>query len=118
MRDSRPRYTVGSECPAVLGSRDELAKERGDTLHGVSRVVAKRTESLGSERSSFCRLRSQRQTQRRDLARNGVSPIMPAPIRIMHVVDSLAYGGMENGLVNVIERLDPERFEHGVCTIR
>src|SRR5258708_14832895 len=43
---------------------------------------------------------------------------MPAPIRIMHFVDGLGKGGLENGLVNLIERLDPERFEHIVCAIR
>ena len=43
---------------------------------------------------------------------------MPAPIRIMHFVDGLGQGGLENGLVNLIERLDPERFEHVVCAIR
>lgn len=43
---------------------------------------------------------------------------MPAPIRIMHVIDSLGKGGLENGLVNLIERLDPERFEHVVYAIR
>jgi sugar transferase (PEP-CTERM/EpsH1 system associated) len=42
----------------------------------------------------------------------------PAPIRIMHFVDGLAKGGLENGLVNLIERLDPVRFEHVVCAIR
>ena len=40
------------------------------------------------------------------------------PIRIMHVVDNLGRGGMQNGLVNLIARLDPERFEHSVCTMR
>ena len=40
------------------------------------------------------------------------------PIRIMHFVDGLAKGGLENGLVNLIERLDPRRFEHVVCAIR
>jgi sugar transferase (PEP-CTERM/EpsH1 system associated) len=40
------------------------------------------------------------------------------PIRIMHVVDSLGKGGLENGLVNVIERLDACRFEHMVLAIR
>jgi sugar transferase (PEP-CTERM/EpsH1 system associated) len=43
---------------------------------------------------------------------------MPAPIRIMHFVDGMGKGGLENGLVNLIERLDPERFEHVVCAIR
>jgi len=36
----------------------------------------------------------------------------------MHVVDNLGKGGLENGLVNLIERLDPTRFEHVVCAIR
>lgn len=36
----------------------------------------------------------------------------------MHFVDSLGKGGLENGLVNLIERLDPDRFEHVVCAIR
>src|SRR5690242_4727093 len=40
------------------------------------------------------------------------------PIRIMHVVDQLAKGGLENGLVNLIERLEPARFEHVVYAIR
>jgi sugar transferase (PEP-CTERM/EpsH1 system associated) len=40
------------------------------------------------------------------------------PARIMHVVDSLGKGGLENGLVNLIERMDPLRFEHVVCAIR
>jgi sugar transferase (PEP-CTERM/EpsH1 system associated) len=38
--------------------------------------------------------------------------------RIMHVVDSLGKGGLENGLVNVVNRLDPARFEHVVITMR
>jgi sugar transferase (PEP-CTERM/EpsH1 system associated) len=40
------------------------------------------------------------------------------PIRILHLVDSLGKGGLENGLVNVIRALDPGRFEHVVCAIR
>jgi len=39
-------------------------------------------------------------------------------IRIMHVVDHLGKGGLENGVVNVIEHLDPTRFEHVVYAIR
>ena len=39
-------------------------------------------------------------------------------IRILHVVDSLGRGGLENGLVNLIERMDPKRFEHVVYTVR
>lgn len=40
------------------------------------------------------------------------------PVRIMHVVDSLGKGGLENGLVNLIERLDPTQFEHIVYALR
>ena len=40
------------------------------------------------------------------------------PVRILHVVDSLGKGGMENGLVNLIEHLSPARFEHIVCAVR
>jgi len=36
----------------------------------------------------------------------------------MHVVDHLGKGGLENGLVNLINRLDPERFEHVVYAMR
>ena len=43
---------------------------------------------------------------------------MAPPIRILHVVDSLGKGGLENGLVNLISRLDPQRFEHVVCAMR
>jgi len=40
------------------------------------------------------------------------------PIRIMHVVDHLGIGGLENGLVNLIHHLDSGRFEHIVYTVR
>jgi sugar transferase (PEP-CTERM/EpsH1 system associated) len=40
------------------------------------------------------------------------------PLRIMHVVDSLGRGGLENGLVNLIDRMDGSRFEHIVVTMR
>lgn len=40
------------------------------------------------------------------------------PIRIMHVVDTLETGGLERGVVNLIQRMDPERFSHTVCAIR
>lgn len=43
---------------------------------------------------------------------------MKDPIRILHVLDTLGKGGLENGLVNLINRLDPERFEHVVLTMR
>jgi sugar transferase (PEP-CTERM/EpsH1 system associated) len=39
-------------------------------------------------------------------------------IRIMHVVDHLGKGGLENGLVNLIEHLDQTRFEHVVYAVR
>lgn len=40
------------------------------------------------------------------------------PIRIMHVVNDLRKGGLENGLVNLVDRMNPARFEHVVCTVR
>jgi len=40
------------------------------------------------------------------------------PTRIMHVVDTLGKGGLENGLVNLIQHLDPARFEHIVYALR
>jgi sugar transferase (PEP-CTERM/EpsH1 system associated) len=39
-------------------------------------------------------------------------------IRVMHVLDNMGWGGMQNGLVNMIHRLDPNRFEHIVCCTR
>jgi sugar transferase (PEP-CTERM/EpsH1 system associated) len=39
-------------------------------------------------------------------------------LRVLHVVNNLGKGGLENGLVNLIDRMDPARFEHVVCTIR
>jgi sugar transferase (PEP-CTERM/EpsH1 system associated) len=36
----------------------------------------------------------------------------------MHVVDHLGKGGLENGLVNLVNGLDPERFEHVVYAMR
>lgn len=37
--------------------------------------------------------------------------------KILHVVHSLAVGGLENGLVNLVNRLDPKRFQHTVCCL-
>jgi sugar transferase (PEP-CTERM/EpsH1 system associated) len=39
-------------------------------------------------------------------------------IRILHVVDTVAVGGLQNGLANIIARLDYPRFEHIVCGMR
>ena len=45
-------------------------------------------------------------------------PAMPqAPIRVLHVVNSLEPGGMENGVVNVASRLDPAAFQVQVCCL-
>jgi sugar transferase (PEP-CTERM/EpsH1 system associated) len=39
-------------------------------------------------------------------------------IRIMHVVEAFGFGGgVETGIANLIERLDPNRFEHVLCGI-
>lgn len=40
------------------------------------------------------------------------------PIRILHVMDSLGNGGLENGVVNLIRHMDARRYEHAICTIR
>jgi len=40
------------------------------------------------------------------------------PLRILHVVNNLGQGGLENGLVNLIGQMDPRRFEHVVCAVR
>lgn len=42
----------------------------------------------------------------------------PPPIHIMHVVTSFDKGGLENGVVNLINRLDCERFRHSLCCIQ
>jgi sugar transferase (PEP-CTERM/EpsH1 system associated) len=39
-------------------------------------------------------------------------------VRILHVMDTLEVGGLENGVANLIQRMDSERFEHAVCTVR
>ena len=39
------------------------------------------------------------------------------PIRVMHVVQSLEVGGLENGVVNLLNRLTDERFSHVVCCL-
>lgn len=38
-------------------------------------------------------------------------------IKILHILHSLQVGGLENGVVNLINRLDPERFDHAICCI-
>jgi sugar transferase (PEP-CTERM/EpsH1 system associated) len=41
-----------------------------------------------------------------------------SPIRILHVVEAFGVGGgVENGVANLIERLDPDRFEHVLCGV-
>ena len=39
-------------------------------------------------------------------------------IRVMHVVDSMVVGGLQNGLVNIINHLNADQFEHTVCAVR
>ena len=38
-------------------------------------------------------------------------------MKILHVVHSLETGGLENGLVNLLSRLDASSFEHTVCCL-
>jgi glycosyltransferase involved in cell wall biosynthesis len=37
--------------------------------------------------------------------------------KILHMVHSLQVGGLENGLVNLLNRLDPHRFQQTVCCL-
>jgi sugar transferase (PEP-CTERM/EpsH1 system associated) len=39
-------------------------------------------------------------------------------IRILHLVDTLGVGGLQNGLANLLGLLDTARFEHVICTMR
>jgi sugar transferase (PEP-CTERM/EpsH1 system associated) len=41
-----------------------------------------------------------------------------APIRILHVIDALEVGGLENGVINLVQRMDAARFEHVLCAMR
>jgi sugar transferase (PEP-CTERM/EpsH1 system associated) len=43
---------------------------------------------------------------------------MSRPVRILHVVDTLETGGLEQGVVNLIRNMNASRFEHMVCAIR
>lgn len=38
-------------------------------------------------------------------------------IKILHILHSLQIGGLENGVVNLINNLNSERFEHAICCI-
>lgn len=40
------------------------------------------------------------------------------PLRIMHVISSLGYGGLELGILKLMNGLDPDLFEHRICAIR
>ncbi len=41
---------------------------------------------------------------------------MPSPLRVIHVLDSLAPGGLENGVVNVARKLHGDGFDiHAAC---
>ena len=42
---------------------------------------------------------------------------MRVQTNIVHVVHSLQVGGLENGLVNLLNRLDPARFKQTVCCL-
>lgn len=42
---------------------------------------------------------------------------MAGPIRIAHLIHRLDYGGLENGLVNLINRLPADRFSHTVIAL-
>jgi len=39
-------------------------------------------------------------------------------IHVLHVVDSLRVGGLENGVVNLINALDEDMFQNSICCLR
>jgi sugar transferase (PEP-CTERM/EpsH1 system associated) len=39
-------------------------------------------------------------------------------LKILHILHSLQIGGLENGVVNLINHLDHDRFEHSICCIK
>lgn len=43
---------------------------------------------------------------------------MTEQIRIQHVVLSLQPGGLENGVVNIVNRLSPDRFHSQICCLK
>lgn len=42
---------------------------------------------------------------------------MPQPLRVMHVVYDLGAGGMENGVINLCNLLEPSAFSTSICTL-
>jgi hypothetical protein len=38
-------------------------------------------------------------------------------IKVLHILNSLQVGGLENGVVNLINNLDAQRFKHSICCI-
>jgi sugar transferase (PEP-CTERM/EpsH1 system associated) len=38
-------------------------------------------------------------------------------IKLLHILHSLQIGGLENGVINIINRLDNDTFEHAICCI-
>ena len=38
-------------------------------------------------------------------------------MEILHIIYRLDVGGMENGLVNLVNRLDPKRFHHKILCL-
>ncbi|MEK6528781.1 MAG: sugar transferase, partial [Nitrospirota bacterium] len=38
-------------------------------------------------------------------------------IKILHILHSLHIGGLENGVVNLINHLDSSKFGHAICCI-
>ena len=51
------------------------------------------------------------------MSENLVGPVRGAPPLIAHVIYALATGGLENGLVNIINRASPERYRHVIICL-
>ena len=51
-----------------------------------------------------------------DLDTGGTREASSAPL-IVHVIHQLDVGGLENGLVNLINHLPPERYRHAIICL-
>ena len=52
-----------------------------------------------------------------DIVSPATAPAAQRPWRVLHVIHGLARGGLENGVVNLLNRLPPEQIEQSVCCL-
>jgi sugar transferase (PEP-CTERM/EpsH1 system associated) len=53
-----------------------------------------------------------------DISRQPLGAKSECPIRILHVLDRLDIGGTEKVIAKLITGLDPDLFQHSICTLR